>query len=111
MGFQDFSHNLESSRCRYVRKSDKPAVRGSFQEDKLTEIFVHGYKDSVFCRSPIQDCSIPWVSTSFSGFYNIMSLLTQPQRQLVTRAPVNKELHLPATPTASRESCVIMACA
>ena len=111
MAFQDFSHDLDSSLCRQIRKSDEPAVRRSFQEDKLTEVLVHSYQGPVFSRSPIQHRSIPWVRTSLPGFYDIVSLLTQPLRQSMTRAPVNKEFHLPVTPTASRESCVMTACA
>ena len=36
-----------------------------------------------------QDCLITWVWTSFSGFRNIMALLTQPLGKSVTRARVN----------------------
>jgi len=86
-------------------------MRRSFQEDELTEVFVNGDKYPLFGRSPSQDFSIARVRTAVPGFGHIMSLSTQPFCQTMTRAPVNQELHSPTTPTASRESWVITACA
>ena len=86
-------------------------MRRPFDENKRSEILVHRDKDSFFCGGPFQNSVVPWIGAAFSGFSYIMSLLTKPLRKSVADTCVNKELHLPATPTESRESFVITACA
>lgn len=108
---EDSSHELDSSFGWYIRKANKPAVRRSFHENELAEVLVHGHQDSVFGRSPIQHYAIARVRTTLPGFHDIVSVLAQPLRQPVARAPINEKPHFAATPTESRESWETTACA
>ncbi len=85
MVLQHLAYKLNPLQCRHIRKAKKSAVGRAFSENEGSEILVHG-------------C-----------FRYIMSLLTKPLCKQMAHASVNKELHLPATPTESRESLVITA--
>ena len=83
----------------------------ALSENKRSEVLVHGDQDSFFCHGPFQNHLIPWIRAALPCFRYIVSLLTKPLCKPVADTRVNKEFHLPATPTESRESLAITACA
>lgn len=74
-----------------------------------TKILIHRDQYSPFIRSPLQNRSVSGIGPSVPRLDYIMTLYSQPVCQATSCTSVNKEVHLPLTCTASRESLAITA--
>lgn len=94
-----------------IGESDHARVRGSSDEQQLTEVVVERDQDSAFgCRS-CQERRVAWIVFDFAGVEDIVPLVPQPFRQAAAGAAVDEELHRLSTETAASVSPAITACA
>ena len=94
-----------------LRQEYQSGVGNSAKVDQLSEVFVHGDQNPVFCPRPFQQCPVAGVRAEGLCFNDIVSLGTQPLCQPPPGASVGKESHRPPTETGARVSPAITVCA
>lgn len=106
---KQFFHHGDALRARNVGKADHPAVPRAAEEDQRAEIGIDGDQDPVLGGGPLENDGVAGVSSAFTRFDDVVSLLAQPGGEATARATIDEKPHFPATLTASSESCAITA--
>src|SRR5262249_35291517 len=88
-----------------------PAVGLTFEEDQLAKIAINSYENSGFLFSPLQQDAVPRICAPLPRFYNVMTLISEPDRYASASATINEESHQAGTCNESSLSCEIAACA
>ena len=76
----------------------------AMQIDEPSEVLVEGHQYPIFISGTFEQRAVAWILSKIGSIENIVSLSPQPCRDPSPHAPIDEELHDPATLTADSES-------
>lgn len=68
-------------------------MRRILEKDYLSEIFVHGHKDTQLRRCPFEQHTIPGIGPALARFDYVMPLIAQPVCEAPPRTTIDQEFH------------------
>lgn len=93
MRFQQYRHQPNSLRNRYVRQSNQPRVLLVVKEHERSKVGVDGHKHTSLCGRPLKQRFVSWVFTHLTDVACIMPLSTKPIGQPAAGTAVDEEFH------------------
>jgi hypothetical protein len=109
MSHEEIGHDRNALTSGDVGQPNHSGIWLTLDMDELTEVRVEGHEHTIVTVRQRQERCVTGIETQVSRLHDIVPLLLQPLRNLMTGAPIDQEPQLPAIRTASSESLAMTA--